>query len=148
MFEIELWKGPLDAHSKGTVFHLYEEIFGEKPSEKVEHRLSEVSDLLLITARIPDGTPVGYKLGYAREAGVFYSWLGGVLPAYRHLGIGEALARAQHEYAREQGYYTLRTKTMPRWAAMIRLNERLGFHLVSRYTNESGEERWVMEKGL
>lgn len=30
-----------------------------------------------------DGQPAGFKLGYQQRETVFYSWLGGVLPAFR-----------------------------------------------------------------
>ena len=44
--------------------------------------------LSLILVAYDKDIPVGFKIGYDRwEDGSFYSWLGGVLPAYRNQGI-------------------------------------------------------------
>jgi predicted GNAT superfamily acetyltransferase len=48
--------------------------------------------------------PVGFKAGYTRgPSGSFYSWMGGVLPAFRRQGIARALARQQEKWAKDQG---------------------------------------------
>lgn len=38
-----------------------------------------------------NGLPVGFKLGYGADDGTLYSWLGGVLPAHRKIGLAQRL---------------------------------------------------------
>ena len=40
---------------------------------------------------------LGFKLGYELEEGVFYSWLGGVLPTARRRGAARLLLHAQED---------------------------------------------------
>ena len=51
-----------------------------------------------------DGQPAGFKLGYQQQEKVLYSWLGGVLPAFRRHGIAQRLLVEQERWARAQGY--------------------------------------------
>ena len=66
-----------------------------------------------------DGQPAGFKLGYQRQETVFYSWLGGVLPAFRRHGVAQALLAEQERWARAQGYRQLTVKTRNRFRAML-----------------------------
>lgn len=50
-----------------------------------------------------------------------------VLPAFRGLGIATALKLKTVEYAREKGYRVIRTFNSSRNAAMLAINEKLGF---------------------
>jgi GNAT superfamily N-acetyltransferase len=51
----------------------------------------------------------------------------GVRRDFRRQGIATALKRSAIRYAREAGYRTIRTNNRPADAAMLALNERLGF---------------------
>ena len=95
--------------------------------DEVERRTEGVPHLLL-TACI-DGQPVGYKLGYERE-GDFYSWLGGVLPAYRRRGVATWLADYQEAWAKKAGYRRIRMKTQNCFPNMIIMAVKRGFQVV------------------
>ncbi len=86
-----------------------------------------------------DGEPAGFKLGYERD-GSFYSWLGGVLPQYRRLGVAQALADAQEQWALENGYDSITFKTRNRHKAM------LVFALKNGFSITGFEERHPMEE--
>ena len=75
---------------------------------------------LALVAKIADQT-VGYKLGYEEAAGRFYSWLGGVLPAFRRHGIAQQLLDAQEKWCREHLYNTLSVKTENQYRKMVAL---------------------------
>lgn len=63
---------------------------------------------------------VACKIGYDRfNDGSFYSWLGGVDPAFRKQGIAKALANNQEAWAREEGYQCIKFKTLNRHKAML-----------------------------
>lgn len=76
-----------------------------------------------------DGAAVGFKLGYRRGAHLLYSWLGGVVPAWRGRGVARVLMERQHEAARAQGYALVETRTRAANNAMMMLNLSCGFHV-------------------
>lgn len=90
---------------------------------------------------------VGCKLGYAWSSNTFYSWLGGVDPAYRGRGIGGELMRRQHDAGRAAGYAAIRTHTYNRWRDMLILNLRHGFEIVGTQPGKWGLTI-MLEKGL
>ena len=71
-------------------------------------RLTNIPHLILIA--YVDDQAVGFKVGYEKE-GYFYSWMGGILPKFRRIGIAKALANTQEEWARTMGYNTITFKT-------------------------------------
>lgn len=93
------------------------------------------------------GQLVGCKLGYERVPGHYYSWLGGVLPAYRGQGLAAELMRRQHTWCLEQGYGRVRTQTYNQWRAMLLLNLRHGFDIIGTLQGTYGLTI-VLEKKL
>ncbi|MDU2803959.1 MAG: GNAT family N-acetyltransferase [Serratia marcescens] len=71
----------------------------------LQRRIGGASASLLI-AEI-DGQPAGFKLGYQQRETVFYSWLGGVLPAFRRHGVAQALLAEQERWARARAMLTM-----------------------------------------
>jgi hypothetical protein len=58
----------------------------------IQKRLAGKKYLMLIA--YIDSHAVGFKVGYDKENnGSFYSWMGGVLPAYRQAGVARELSR-------------------------------------------------------
>lgn len=76
-----------------------------------------------------NGEPIGFKLGYALDDQVFYSWLGGVLPAFRSKGVARSLAGAQEEWMIRQGYREVRMKTRNIHKRMIIFALKSGFNI-------------------
>src|SRR5687768_14727082 len=93
-------------------------------------RLPQISGGAVVAARGPDGGLLGFKLGYERGEGVFYSWLGGIHPSLRRQGVGRRLMQLQHDWARERGYAYVETRTRTANNAMIILNLQSGFQIV------------------
>ncbi|RSK48428.1 GNAT family N-acetyltransferase [Hymenobacter rigui] len=94
-----------------------------------------------------EGQLVGCKLGYERQPGQYYSWLGGVHPDYRGQGVAAELMRRQHAWCQEQGYRRIRTHTYNRWRAMLLLNLRHGFDIIGTMQGTHGLTI-VLEKHL
>lgn len=69
-------------------------------------------DLLMLVAWM-DEEPVGFKVGYRESRHTFYSAKGGVLPAYRRLGIARRLLQAMMETVQEQGFRRFVYDTFP-----------------------------------
>ncbi|MCB0365476.1 MAG: GNAT family N-acetyltransferase [Bdellovibrionaceae bacterium] len=91
---------------------------------------------------------VGFKLGYERKPGHYYSWMGGVDPDYRGKGIARALMEFQHSWLKSEGYKGLRTQTKNQWQEMIILNLKSGFQIIGTFTDDEGETKIIMEKAL
>ncbi|WP_041257392.1 GNAT family N-acetyltransferase [Fibrella aestuarina] len=81
---------------------------------------------------------VGCKIGYEWQSGTFYSWLGGVDPAWRGRGIAAELMCRQHDACRLAGYVTIRTHTYNQWRSMLILNIRHGFDVVGTQPGKHG----------
>ncbi|TNE62588.1 MAG: N-acetyltransferase [Bacteroidetes bacterium] len=146
---IETWTGPLGPAERALVFHLYQSVFGQPAGpallQKWETRMPARGLALVAFA---DGQPAGYKVGYAQEPAVFYSWLGGVLPDFRRQGIAQQLLDAQHHWCRQEGFATIRTKTLNQWKGMLLLNLQNGFDIVHTYKDSDGTLKIVLEKEL
>ena len=91
---------------------------------------------------------IGYKIGYPLNSETFYSWLGGVDPNYRNLGIASILMEKQHTHLRDNGYKFVQTKTMNKWRNMLILDIKHGFDIIETYTDENGLHKIVLEKKL
>ncbi len=85
-----------------------------------------------------DGKAVAFKIGYETSTSNFYSWLGGVDPAYHRYGFAYQLSEKQHAWIREQGFLTLQTKCLNFNQAMLGLNLKLGFLVVGTEPTEQG----------
>lgn len=84
------------------------EVFGEG---RVIYRLDRV-DLTVLLASVA-GRAVGYKVGYAESATTFYSAKGGVLDAWRRMGVARTLLLRMEEEARRMGYARFAFDTFP-----------------------------------
>ena len=91
---------------------------------------------------------IGYKIGYELTNGKFYSWLGGVHPEYRCLGVASKLMDIQHHYLEKEGYKVVQTKTLNKWRSMIILNIKSGFDITETYIDRHGKLKIVLEKEL
>lgn len=111
---------------------------------RYQQQRQPVQAWLALTA---DGQLAGGKLGYERKPGHYYSWLGGVLPAYRGQGVATELLRQQHAWCQAQGYHHVRTHTYNRWRPMLLLNLRAGFDIVGAVQTARGL-MLVLEKPL
>ena len=114
--------------------------------DEIRARVKDVPHLILTAHE--EVVPVGFKIGYERD-GRFYSWLGGVDGRFRQQGIASHLADYQEQWARKQGYKTIRMKTRNRFPQMLLMATQRGFRITSLHPrDEIGEHRIVLEKSL
>ena len=118
-----------------TLLQLETGIFAEPLTHEILDRELKAKTSLCILISYYDNEPVGYKIGfeYASDHEYFYSWNGGVLPAYRRQGIAQQLMKRQHEIAKAKGYKFIRTQTKNKYRDMLILNIRSGFDVTGVY---------------
>lgn len=134
--KIEKFEGD-EARDSGRLAAACERIFPSFDLGYLIPRLATISDPALICAS-HGGTLLGFKLGYRRGAFLFYSWLGGVDPNVRRLGVARRLMAAQHDWAGTAGYTAIETRTRAANNAMIVLNLRHGFVISGYETDAQG----------
>jgi GNAT superfamily N-acetyltransferase len=111
--------GPGSLEEVLAVYPLVPELVAPHGRAEYERRLGDAPAHLILVAR-DQGQPVGFKVGYQRETdGSFYSWMGGVAHTHRRLGIAQQLAHEMENWARAQGYRTIKCTTLNRHRAML-----------------------------
>ena len=100
---------------------LYNQIF--RPTHDVEffnrRFLGRHNPLLLIASL--DREAIGFFSGFELKPGVFFSWLYGVLPQSRRLGIASQLMDAAHGWATENEYEIMRFECHNQHRPMLHL---------------------------
>ncbi len=105
---------------------IFTDSFGTPPSESFLERLNEKRDLSVLLAHL-DQELVGFKIGYTRFRGIFFSWLGAVAPERRRSGVARRLLQHQHRLCVERGYDEIQTESAGTNRPMLILNLQEGF---------------------
>ena len=128
---------------------LYNEIF--RPARDVEsfrRRFRGRYNVLMLVARIDD-KPVGFWIGFELKPGMFYHWLGAVLPDVRRHGVGRQLQEAQHAWAKDHGYEYIRCECMNHQREFIHFAVTVGYDIVGiRWDSTHADNLVVFEKNL
>lgn len=111
-------------------------------------RLDDVNHLILVAEA--GENLVGFKVGYERiRTGIFYSWLGGVVPEYRKKGIAQALADLQEDWAKSMNYYAIQVKTWNARREMLHFLLKNDYNIIAVERKEQVlEYRIILEKRL
>ncbi|MEZ4659959.1 MAG: GNAT family N-acetyltransferase [Caldilineaceae bacterium] len=104
-------------------------------------RLGHAPHLILVAE--VDGALAGYKVGYTQSDDVFYSWLGGVLPAYRRLGLAQQLMEYQEQWVKAQGYLTIEVRSKNKFPGMLILLLKNGYKIVKIEADAPLDERKI-----
>lgn len=116
---------------------LHQQILGEPDLARCATRLGGNDAMILVA--LFDGDPVGFKIGHrAADGQAFESWLGGVRPDRRRLGVATRLMNEQHQRAWDKGYRRIRTKTLNDWPEMLIKNLRAGFRVTGTQDSSRG----------
>ena len=109
---------------QGSIEEAYEAFIKVPELEQylsLEDMKAKLSCTSLILVAEEDNKIVGFKIGYELNDEEFYSWLGGMDPNYRHLGLAQRLLELQEKMVRDKGYTSIFVKSMNQFPAMIRL---------------------------
>ena len=123
------------------------EFVAPHPAEEYQKRLEGVPSLILVAENA--GKIVGFKVGYAMDEQLFYSWMGAVLPEFRQFGVAKALAIQQEEWAKAQGFTRIQFKTRNRLKAMLQFALGNGFDIIEVEPRDTlAEYRILLQKSL
>ena len=121
----------------------------ENPYDIDEYKKRFAGVAYHILTAYKDNQPVGFKIGYDRyHDGSFYSWMGGISPDYRRLGIADILTDKQEEWAKSKGYRTIVLKTRKKHKAMLHFCEKRGFTIVKTLQKLPDSEIRIILKKL
>ncbi len=113
------------------------------PKNEYKNRLNDVKHLAL-TAYL-NNQSVGFKIGYETQTKQnFYSWMGGILPKYRQLGIEEKLLDYQVQWAIKAGYLRILVKTRCKHKAMIKILNKHDFLQIGTILYNPDEETRIL----
>ncbi|MBW3141379.1 GNAT family N-acetyltransferase [Ferrimonas balearica] len=95
--------------------------------DEYQRRLADTTHLIQVAE--VQGELAGFKVGYQLDDGVFYSWMGGIVPDFRALGLASQMLAQQEQWATEQGYHSLKVKSRNRYATMVAMLLRHGYQI-------------------
>jgi GNAT superfamily N-acetyltransferase len=139
----ELWDHDQCVAQAHHLSDFLQPLFDDDDWSNYASKLQGRRGLSAIVARQADGAIIGLKMGYERNRGVFNSWIGGVAPAHRGLGLAAALMVRQHAWAKEAGFVGVETATRQHNRAMAIVNLKGGF-VVSGLDVVPGKETKVI----
>ncbi|MFQ5615703.1 MAG: GNAT family N-acetyltransferase [Anaerolineales bacterium] len=109
--------------------------------DEYQKRLLNRPHLVLIATN--DNQLVGFKVGYALDEGIFYSWMGGVIPDYRKKGIAQRLLEHQEAWAILHEYKKIFVKTLNKHRGMLTFLIKNGYNIVGFTPNVSVEKNQI-----
>lgn len=137
---------PISTEQIGQIVAVFTSAFGHPPSADFAERLNEKRNLSVLVAG--DRSIDGFKIGYERFRGVFFSWLGGVKTECQRQGIARALLQYQHRLCLHRGYHEIQTETFGDGNGMLLLNLREGFEIFGTHLGGDGRLRVQLRRML
>ncbi|QOV91649.1 GNAT family N-acetyltransferase [Humisphaera borealis] len=128
---------------------IYNAIF--RPRREVDffkRRFMGRYNCLTLIAKMDD-KPVGFWIGFELKPGMFYHWMGGVLPNVRRHGVARQLLEAQQAWSKDHGYEYLRCECMNEQREFMHFMIAMGFDIVGmRWDSTYASNMLVFEKNL
>lgn len=117
---------PVTPALTGLLIAASSRIFARAEPQSLQWRLQRMPEASVFFASHEDRV-IGFKIGYALSDRKYYSWLGGVDPDFRRLGIAGQLMSHQHAWLCAAGFAVVETRTHQDNHAMVQVNLRAGF---------------------
>lgn len=101
-----------------------------------DYRARLTNKPMLVQLMSVEGELAGFKIGYSEQPGQFYSWLGGILPEYRQLGLAKTLLADQEAWAKAHGFERIAVNTYNQFTSMLQMLIKQGYKVVGLQTNK------------
>lgn len=131
------------------IAQLYSEIFRPpRDADFFRRRFLGRHNPLMMIASL-DERPVGFYTGFELKPTVFFSWLYGVLPEFRRVGIASQLMDAVQSWVAQHGYASVRFECHNQHRAMLHLAIANEYDFVGiRWDPDRGSNLVICEKVL
>ena len=128
---------------------LYNSMFRPKKElDFLKRRFMGRYNILALIAQV-ERRPAGFWVGFELKPGMFYHWLGGVVPDLRRHGVARQLQEAQQAWAKDHGYEHIRCECMNHQREFIHFAVSVGYDLVGiRWDSTHADNLIVFEKNL
>lgn len=138
-----------DEHLLPQVAEVYNLCFRPRAdSELFTRRFMGRHNVLTLLARVEE-KPVGFWIGFELKPGVFYHWLGAVVPDARRAGIASQLHDALESWSREQDYEHLRCECLNAQEEFIHFAVSAGYTIVGvRWDSTHADNMVIFEKSI
>ena len=139
----------IDPADIATIAHLYNQVFRpERDADFFARRFRNRGGILVLVARIGMDA-VGFYVGLELKPSVHFAWLCGVVPEMRRAGIASQLMRAAMDWARTEGYASIRFECHNQHRAFLHFGIAEGFDIVGiRWDPDRVENLVIFEKLL
>ncbi|MEK6799093.1 MAG: GNAT family N-acetyltransferase [Planctomycetota bacterium] len=129
------------------VANLYNEVFSPRQSEEFFRRRFMGRHNVTMMVAVVEDQHVGFIVGFELMPTTFFCWVCGVLPDFRRAGIATQLIQAQHAWAHDHGYGTVRFECNNQHRPMLHVAIREGYDLVGiRWDTASGANVVIFER--
>ena len=140
---------PVGLDELELITDLYNQVFAPPRDEaSFRRRVEGRRNVLFLIAQL-DRRPVGFLTALELKPDTHFSWLCGVLPEFRRMGIASQLIEAHQAWARQQGYEMVRFECYNRHRAMLHTAINHGANIVGiRWDNQHHDNLVVFERDL
>lgn len=140
---------PVGPSELGLVTDLYNQVFSPRQTiDFFRRRFLGRHNVCTMVAMIED-RHVGFIIGFELTPTTFFCWLCGVMNDFRRSGIATQLIQAQHAWAQEHGYATIRFECNNQHRPMLHVAITEGYDLVGiRWDTASADNVVIFEKDL
>ena len=128
---------------------MYNAIFNPQVDRSFfDRRLEHHPEVLVLVAQL-DGQPVGFSCGYELRPSTYYTWLCGVVPDARRMGIATQLMAAVQAWAIEHRYEMARFECYNQHRPMLLFAIKNGYDIVGvRWDARTAGNHVIFERQL
>lgn len=132
-----------------TITHLYNSIFRpERSQDWIERHLQSRRNVLVQVARIGSDA-VGFYIGMELRPTTHQGWIVGVVPEMRRAGIGTQLLVAAADWAKTEGYRSIRFEVPNTVRSVLQFSIAEGYDITGvRYDHDLATNLVIFERVL
>lgn len=140
---------PVGAGEVDTIVEIYNTIFSpDRDAEFFRKRFRGRHNVNMLVAMLDD-RHVGFTIGFELMPLTFFSWLCGVSPDFRRLGIATQLIKGQQAWAIDNDYGIIRFECQNQHRPMLHVAISEGYDLVGmRWDTATGNNVAIFERDL
>lgn len=139
----------VDPKDAALFAHLHNQVFRpERTPENFTRRFQGRHNILCLVAQI-NNEAVGFYIGFELKPSVHFTWMVGVMPDARRMGIASQLIQTAQSWAKEQKYVSIRFECNNTHRAILHFGISEEYEIVGlRWDPDSGQNLVIFERLL